>query len=92
MLALPSAVIDDGQFEICHVGEFKRFSILRLFPKYMKGLHTSMNGVQIFRSNKIEVIMDEPVPMNLDGEINLVKEAKFEIFHKGLPFIVPANV
>lgn len=92
MLALPSAVIDDGQFEICHVGEYGRFSILRLFPKYMKGLHTTMNGVQVFRSNKVEVIMDEPVPMNLDGEVNLIKEAKFEIFHKGLPFIIPANV
>ncbi len=91
MLALPNAVIDDGQFDICHVGAFKRFNILRLFPKYMKGLHTSMEGVNLYRSNKVEVTMDEPVPMNLDGEITLIKEAKFEIFYKGLPFVVPAN-
>ena len=91
MLALPDAEIDDGLFDICHVEEMKRLKVLRLFPKYMKGLHGSIKGVHFYRGKKVEITVDMPIPMNLDGEILLVKNAVFEIFPKGLPFVIPAQ-
>ena len=90
MLALPEARIEDGLFEICHVGEFKRLRILSLFPKYMKGLHASISGVSFYQGKKVRVVTDKPLPMNLDGEIALIPEASFEILPKGLPFVFPA--
>lgn len=89
MLALPDAEIDDGLFDICHIEAIKRLKILRLFPKYMKGLHTSIKGVHTYRGRKVEITVDKPVPMNLDGEVILVQKAAFEIFPKCLPFIIP---
>jgi len=91
MLALPHAEIDDGLFEICHVNAMKRLKILKLFPKYMKGLHSSIKGVHFYRGQKVEIEVDKSIPMNLDGEILLLQKAVFEIFHKRLPFIIPAS-
>lgn len=90
MLALPGAEVDDGLFDICYVEAKPRLDILRLFPKYMKGLHPKIDGVHLMRSKKVEITPDEPVPLNRDGEIIMADKAVFEIFPKSLPFIVPA--
>lgn len=91
MHALPEAVIDDGMFDICFVEPKKRFDILRLFPQYMKGLHGSISGVHFRRSNKVEITMDKPIPLNCDGEIFKADKAVLELYHKALPFVFPAR-
>ncbi len=88
--ALPDAEIDDGMFDICHVEAMSRFKILRLFPKYIRGLHRSIKGVRLYRSKKVEIVSEKPIPLNRDGEIILTRKAVFEIFPRSLPFIVPA--
>lgn len=89
MLALPNSEIDDGLFDVCHVSNLKRLQILRLFPKYMKGLHASIKGVTFYRGKKVDIVMDKPIPMNLDGEVVSVQKATFGIIPKGLPFVFP---
>ena len=91
MLALPDAQIDDGLFDICHAEAMNRIKILKLFPKYMKGLHVSIKGVHLYRGKKVEIIVDKPIPMNLDGEVVLVQKAVFEMFPKSLSFIIPTQ-
>jgi YegS/Rv2252/BmrU family lipid kinase len=90
ILALPDAEIDDGLLDVCYVEAKSRFNILRLFPKYMKGLHRKIKGVHVTRSKKVEIFLNEPVPLNRDGEIIVADKAVFEIFPKGISFIVPA--
>lgn len=87
--ALPDAVIDDGLFDVCHVEGVPRLKILRLFPQYIKGLHGSIEGVHFYRSKKVEITAEKPIPLNRDGEIILAQKAVFEIFPKSLPFVVP---
>lgn len=89
ILALPDAELDDGLFDVCYVEAKPRTEILKLFRKYMKGLHRTIEGVHLLRSKKVEIIPDEPVPLNRDGEIVMADKAVFEIFPKGIPFIVP---
>jgi len=91
MLALPDARIDDGLYDICHVDAQNRIRILMLFPKFMKGQHASIKGVHFYRGKKVEITVDKPIPMNLDGEIILEQKAAFEIFPQSLRFIVPAK-
>ncbi len=90
IFALPDAEIDDGLFDICHVDAMSRFKILRLFPQYMKGLHGNIKGVHLFKSKRVEIRSENPIPLNRDGEIILTDKAVFEIFPKSLPFIFPA--
>lgn len=91
MKALPDAVIDDGLFDICYAEGMSRLNILRLFPKYMKGLHRTIKGVHLLRSRKVEITVGQPVPMNRDGEIILADKAIFEIYPKSLPFVFPVG-
>jgi YegS/Rv2252/BmrU family lipid kinase len=88
--ALPDAEIDDGMFDICHVEAVPRLKILRLFPQYIKGLHGSIKGVHLYRSKKVEIVSEKPIPLNRDGEIIVTDKAVFEIFPRSLPFVVPA--
>lgn len=91
MKALPDAVIDDGLFDVCYVEGMSRLRILRLFPRYIKGLHRTIRGVHLLRSRRVEITVGKPIPMNRDGEIILADKAVFEIFPKSLPFIFPAG-
>ncbi len=91
MKALPDAVIDDGLFDICYVEGMSRLRILRLFPKYIKGLHRTIKGVHLLRSRRVEINVGKPIPMNRDGEIILADKAVFEIYPKSLPFVFPAG-
>lgn len=89
--ALPDAEIDDGLFDVCHARGMSRLRILRLFPKYIKGLHRSIEGVQLLRTKKVEITAAKPIPMNRDGEIVLADRAVFEIYPKSLKFVFPAG-
>ncbi len=89
--ALPDALIGDGMFDICFVEAMTRLQILRLFPKYMKGLHRTIPGVHLLRSKRVEITLDKPIPFNRDGEIILADKAVLEMFHKALPFVFPAG-
>lgn len=91
MKALPYAVIDDGLFDVCYAEGMSRLRILRLFPKYIKGLHETIRGVRLLRSRRVEITVGKPIPMNRDGEIILADKAVFEIFPKSLPFVFPAG-
>ena len=88
--ALPDAEIDDGLFDVCYVESTSRLRILRLFPQYIKGLHPKIKGVHMYRSKKVEIVSEEPIPLNRDGEIILTTRAVFEIFPRSLPFVVPS--
>lgn len=89
IFALPDAEIDDGLFDVCHVESTSRLRILRLFPRYMKGLHKTIRGVHMYRSKRVEIRAEKPIPLNRDGEIILTDRAVFEIFPQSLPFIFP---
>lgn len=90
VFALPDAEIDDGLFDICYVEAQSRFNILRLFPQYIKGLHKTIRGVHMYRSKRVEIRAERPIPLNRDGEIILTDKAVFEIFPKSLPIVIPA--
>jgi lipid kinase, YegS/Rv2252/BmrU family len=89
MLALPSANISDGLFEICLAERMSRPRILRLFPKYIKGQHASIEGVHFYKGKKVEIKSETPIVMNSDGEISIVTSAVFEIIPNGVNFIFP---
>lgn len=91
MLAVPDARIDDGLFDICLIENMGRLKILLLLPKYMKGRHGSIREVHFHRGKRVEITPAKPIAMNIDGEIDMVSKAVFEIIPKGLKFIVPRD-
>jgi YegS/Rv2252/BmrU family lipid kinase len=85
----PEAKLDDGMFDVCIIKEMNRLKILRLFPKAIKGQHSTIKGVSFCRGRKVKISCDEDVSLNIDGEILRAKEVTFEIIPKGIKVIMP---
>jgi YegS/Rv2252/BmrU family lipid kinase len=90
VLPSPEAKIDDGLFDICTVKSLSKLKILRLFPKYIKGAHGILEEVSFYKCKKLEISCNEPIPLNIDGEISAAFSAVFEIVPSALSFVFPA--
>lgn len=89
MLAAPHASIDDGLFDICLIHKKTRAAILKFFPRFIKGQHLEIEGVSYFQGSKVEIECENYISMNIDGEVERVKKAVFEIIPKGIRIAIP---
>lgn len=85
----PEAKLDDGMFDVCIIKEVNKFKILRLFPKAIKGQHSTIKEVSFCRGRKVNISCAEEVSLNIDGEILRAKEVAFEIIPKGIKIVMP---
>lgn len=84
MMAAPDAVIDDGLFDICLITNLSKLRMLYLFPRFMKGKHKDLKEVHFYRSQKVHIESQNPMPVNIDGEVLRDKSATFEIVRNAL--------
>jgi YegS/Rv2252/BmrU family lipid kinase len=89
MLAAPDARIDDGVFDICVIRAMKRLKIFRFFPVFKKGLHGELEEVSFYKGKKVEIESSTHLLLNLDGEVQKVREAVFEIIPRSVRIVVP---
>jgi YegS/Rv2252/BmrU family lipid kinase len=69
MFIAPSAVIDDGLFEVVLVEEMPRRRILLALPQVFSGEHVRRDDVHCTRAAVVEVHSDDgPLALDLDGE------------------------
>jgi YegS/Rv2252/BmrU family lipid kinase len=88
MKVAPTAEITDGCFDICHVKKVGPFKIIRLFPKLIKGIHGSIKEVSFYKSKNVRIICEEEFSVNIDGEVQRMKEVTFEIVPKAINVVV----
>ena len=68
-LITPDAKLDDGQFDVAVVRAQSRPALLALLPRAMVGKHTTHPAVTMLRTDEIEIISSEGLPVHMDGEI-----------------------
>lgn len=91
MMAAPEAVVDDGVFDICLIDRMKRSKILHFFPKFIKGCHSTIEGVHFYRGKRVSISSEKPLLLNTDGDVRSVNDAIFEVIPKGIRVVVPAR-
>ncbi len=84
MRIVPDAVIDDGLFDVCVVGEVGRLEVLRLVPRMYSGGHRGHEAVQFFRCREVRAESAAPVRCQADGERAGDLPASFKIHAGGL--------
>lgn len=72
----PDSIADDGKFDICLIDAITRRRLLSVLPKAIKGTHIELPEVKIERSNSIEIITDQEIPLYFDGELPILKNPK----------------
>jgi diacylglycerol kinase (ATP) len=68
MKIAPQAKLDDGQLDVCLVGEVERFRLLCLFPTVYAGKHLSIREVEYFKASRVRVETECPLDVYADGE------------------------
>ena len=64
----PTAVLDDGFFDLLVVAPVSRPAFLRLFPKAARGDHVGLEQVSLERVRRVRVDAVEPIIGYADGE------------------------
>ena len=96
MYTSPQALISDGIFDLNIIKDVPRLTFLRLFPKYKKGTHLQVPGIEdILTIKKCRSLNLEPKRDHFflcaDGEISTAEAIHFEIVPRVLDFIVPTG-
>jgi diacylglycerol kinase (ATP) len=93
----PRAKIDDGLMDVTMVAKMNRRTFVSLFPRYSKGTHLEIPGIEeiiTYKQCKSLLITPEQKWLRLctDGELSETGPIKFSIEDLALDFIVPKNV
>lgn len=65
----PAADISDGLLELVVARGLGRFGILRLVPKVMRGTHVGDAAVHVYRTTRVSITSEVPLPVHADGEL-----------------------
>lgn len=92
-LIAPSASIEDGQLDVCAIRNMGWLDRLRLFGLMSKGTHGDSEMVRLFRVKRIEVTLETPQPLQVDGELQdrPADRAVFEVVPGALRMMAPAR-
>jgi diacylglycerol kinase family enzyme len=88
MRIAPQADAEDGLLDLLTVGPLSRVELLRLMPAIYAGGHVGAPGVTLRRARRVEAYPDEPLALNLDGDLDGVAPAVFEILPKAIAFLL----
>ena len=91
MKVTPTALLNDGQLDICIVGAMRTGAFLRAFPRVFRGTHVSHPKVTMLRSTTIKLEADRRVNVYADGERVGPLPAVFEVLPGALPVVVGPN-
>ena len=87
MKLAPEADAQDGLLDLLTVGALSRMELLRLMPSIYAGGHVGAPGIVLRRARRIEIYADEPLALNLDGDLDGVTPAVFEALPKAISFL-----
>ncbi len=89
MFIAPGAELDDGEFDVVHVGEVGKLRFVSNLPKVYKGTHVEEDAVSVFRASHLELTASRPFPVYADGEHLTDLPASLRVLPRALNVLVP---
>jgi diacylglycerol kinase (ATP) len=89
MKIAPNAQLDDGQLDICVVGDMDKFKLFCLFPTIYFGHHLSKPEVQYFQTNRLRLETEQPLDVYGDGEYVCQSPVEVSTARSALRVVVP---
>jgi diacylglycerol kinase (ATP) len=84
----PNASIDDGFLDVICIADFSRRAALALGGKLRRGEHLREAQVHSWRAQTVEVLTEQPVLVDVDGETPGFSPLVAHIVPKAMPFLV----
>ncbi len=83
MMPAPAAKMTDGALDLFMADVMGRGRILKFFPLFMKGKHTSMREVSFRTFHTLRMESDHDLPVNVDGELSAARSIEVSV-HPGI--------
>ncbi len=88
----PDSLMNDGLMDVCLIKKVTRRKILRLSGKYKKGTHTDYEDlVTMKRCKTMQIIAEEKIALNLDGEVVYVTNPHMKLIPSGITLYLPST-
>jgi len=68
MRIAPKAKMDDGQLDVCVIGDIRKLKLVGVFPSVYFGRHLGLREVEYFTTARVGVETDRPLDVYADGE------------------------
>lgn len=75
----PTAMPDDGLFDVMVAQAVGRLTILRLVPKFTRGTHTGERVLRFYQARKVVIESETPLVVEADGELPFRAAHRLEI-------------
>ncbi len=90
MKILPMAEPDDGKLDVLVWGDVSKTDLVMNLPRLYRGTHVSHPKATIRTAREVTVAPDEPLPIELDGELPGSTPVTFSVIERALRLHVPA--
>jgi diacylglycerol kinase (ATP) len=90
MKILPEAEPDDGALDVLVFGDISRRDLALNLHKLYRGTHVTHPKAEVGRGVRVQVSPDQPLPIEVDGEVPGTTPASFDIQPAALRLRVPA--
>lgn len=85
----PDASDTDGILDFCVADDISPGEFMRMFPKAMKGRHTEYEKIEIFRTEQVDITIDKPSFVHMDGEAEPVStRIRLSVYDKKLKLLM----
>lgn len=85
----PHATMDDGYFDLLILKKINLAEFVLLANKALRGQHLDDEHIIYTHASQINVIPEDAMQLNLDGEYGGALPGKFEVLHKHIEFFLP---
>jgi len=87
MMMAPEADATDGWLDVVRMGPLARSELVRAFPRIFKGTHREMEQYEGARAKQVELSLDGPVDVMVDGEVLNVELQRLEVLPGALQVV-----
>ena len=87
MLA-PNAELDDGLLDVILTDGATRFDVIKELPRINRGGHLKNPKVSEMRAREVVITADEPMAIDIDGEMAGYTPARMTILPSAVRFII----
>jgi diacylglycerol kinase (ATP) len=89
MKIAPRAKMDDGQLDVCLIGDIGKLKLLGVFPSVYFGRHTGIREVAYFGARRIRVETERAMDIYADGEYVCRTPVRVSVARGALRVVVP---
>ncbi|HEU5141916.1 MAG TPA: diacylglycerol kinase family protein [Solirubrobacterales bacterium] len=89
MRLAPDADLRDGQFDVVTIGDVGKLRYATNLHKVFSGRHVEMDGVDVFRTARLELSASRPFAVYADGEHLTDLPATLRVLPRALNVVVP---